>query len=91
MASLESDELVYNDNNNTYRHNGTEIVVNDILGAIDLDIVMNFNVTGTYDVADGKFSKVLGNVVIVDCNYLHTLVFPAIKKALKPLEFTHFF
>ena len=54
MASLESDELVYNEDNNTLRHNGTEIVVNDILGAIYLDIVMNFNVTGTYDIADGN-------------------------------------
>ena len=58
MASLQSDELVYNENINTFRHNGTEIAVIDILRAIDPDIVMNFNVTGTYDVADGKFSKV---------------------------------
>ena len=80
MASQESYDLIYNDNTKTFKYNGTEIAVKDIFRAgIDLDIEMNFKVTGTYDVANGKFSKVLGNVAIVDCHYLHTLLFPAIK------------
>ena len=61
----------------------------DILGAdSNIDpVVMQFNVTGTYSEIGGKFSKVLGNVAIVDCNYVHNQLFPALKESIKPLRF----
>lgn len=40
---------------------------------IDINnIELEFTIAGTYEDVGGKFSKILGNVAIVDCNYLDT-------------------
>ena len=35
----------------------------------DLGYNFTYKLKDTYDDADGKFSEVFGNVVIIDCNY----------------------
>jgi len=50
---------------------------------------MEFTVVGTYESGNAKFGKVLGNVAIVDCHYMHNLFFPALLEAIKPLQDEH--
>ena len=42
---------------------------------------MAFKVGGLYESVNGKFSKVFGNVAIVDCNTFHNQLFFALDNA----------
>ena len=48
-------------------------------------VSMTMEIGGFYDEVGGKFSKVIGNVAIVDCNYFADSLFPAMKQAIFPL------
>ena len=94
IVMLDKDDGIdFNPETDTIYIEGKEFALDTLfgkgLGGETINIEMTFNVTGTYDEVNGKFSKVLGNVAIVDCNYFGDLIFPAFRQAIKYLEFTH--
>ena len=48
---------------------------------------MTYKIGGLYDEVNGKFSKVLGNVAIVDCNFFHNQLFDALDRAFFIMQF----
>ena len=55
-------------------------IIEDFINILNLH--MPYKVAGTYDSINGKFSKVFGNVAIVDCNTFHNQLFYALNNSL---------
>jgi len=68
-ASKSSAQLAYDSQSDTIFHDGNQYDFNGIIEELE-KITMDFEVGGFYDEIGGKFSKIYGNVAIVDCNYL---------------------
>ena len=45
------------------------------------DVILPYNVAGTYSENNGKFSQIYGNVAIVDCNYFYDDLLAGLKVA----------
>ena len=60
-------------------------IIEDFINLLNLH--MPFKVAGTYDSINGKFSKVFGNVAIVDCNTFHNQLFSALEQAFTIMQY----
>ena len=90
ITALGSSDLQYDPATYKIKYSeGGEMDVRDALNAIG-NIKMDFDYAASYEDVNAKFSKLVGNVAIIDCHYAHEKVFPALKKAIRPLLFTDF-
>ena len=51
------------------------------------NLLMEYKIGGLYDGVNGKFSKVFGNVAIVDCNTFHNQLFSALDNAFTIMKY----
>ena len=90
VTALGSSDIQYDPANYKIKYSeGGEMDLRDALNAIG-NIKMEFDYADSYEDVNAKFSKLVGNVAIIDCHYAHEKVFPALKKAIRPLIFTDF-
>ena len=89
VSMMQEANFTFNPKSQMIEYGGNQY---DLTGIItDLGKVsMNFKIGGFYDEIGGKFSKVYGNVAIVDCKYFANSLFPALKVAIRPLFFADF-
>jgi len=66
-----SDEWQYDELSDILSYQEHSYRASDLLGGAFSNIELEYKLVGTYESVNGKFSQVLGNVAILDCNYVH--------------------
>ena len=85
VAQRPDSKLAYDPEQDMVFLEGRQVALNGIIEDVG-SVTLSYTVGGFYDEIGGKFSKLLGNVAIVDCNYFADSLFPALREAIKPLR-----